>query len=111
MLRARARVRSRRGWRPRSPRDLPVPTIGIGAGAGCDGQVLVFHDVMGLTGAATPRFARRYAELAPVIEEAARAFAKDVKTGQFPSREQEALPARHTRRAATRFALVGACAR
>ncbi|MEO8433218.1 MAG: 3-methyl-2-oxobutanoate hydroxymethyltransferase [Acidobacteriota bacterium] len=66
-------------------RDLPVPTIGIGAGAACDGQVLVFHDVMGLTGAATPRFARRYAELAPVIEEAARAFAKDVKTGAFPS--------------------------
>lgn len=66
-------------------RDLPVPTIGIGAGAACDGQVLVFHDVMGLTGAATPRFARRYAELAPVIEEAAKAFAKDVKTGAFPS--------------------------
>jgi len=66
-------------------RDLAIPTIGIGAGASCDGQVLVFHDVMGLTGSATPRFARRYAELAPVIEEAARAFARDVKEGAFPS--------------------------
>lgn len=66
-------------------RDLAIPTIGIGAGASCDGQVLVFHDVMGLTGAATPRFARRYAELAPVIAEAARAFARDVKEGAFPS--------------------------
>ena len=66
-------------------RDLAIPTIGIGAGAACDGQVLVFHDVMGLTGAATPRFARRYAELAPVIAEAARAFARDVKEGAFPS--------------------------
>ena len=53
-------------------RDLAISTIGIGAGASCDGQVLVFHDVMGLTGAATPRFARRYAELAPVIARAIR---------------------------------------
>jgi len=66
-------------------RDLAIPTIGIGAGASCDGQVLVFHDVMGLTGSATPRFDRRYAELAPVIEEAARAFARDVKEGAFPN--------------------------
>ena len=66
-------------------RDLAISTIGIGAGASCDGQVLVFHDVMGLTGAATPRFARRYAELAPVIADAARAFARDVKQGAFPS--------------------------
>ena len=66
-------------------RDLAIPTIGIGAGASCDGQVLVFHDVMGLTGSATPRFARRYAELAPVIEDAARAFARDVKEGAFPN--------------------------
>jgi 3-methyl-2-oxobutanoate hydroxymethyltransferase len=64
---------------------LPIPTIGIGAGAECDGQVLVFHDVMGLTGAATPRFVRRYADLAPLIENAARAFAKDVKNGAFPN--------------------------
>jgi 3-methyl-2-oxobutanoate hydroxymethyltransferase len=66
-------------------RSVAIPTIGIGAGAGCDGQVLVFHDVMGLTGDATPRFARRYAELAPIIENAARAFTKDVRTGGFPS--------------------------
>lgn len=66
-------------------RAVAIPTIGIGAGIACDGQVLVFQDVMGLTGKATPRFARRYAELAPIIEEAARAFARDVRTGQFPS--------------------------
>jgi 3-methyl-2-oxobutanoate hydroxymethyltransferase len=66
-------------------RSVAIPTIGIGAGAGCDGQVLVFHDVMGLTGDATPRFARRYAKLAPIIENAARAFTKDVRTGGFPS--------------------------
>jgi 3-methyl-2-oxobutanoate hydroxymethyltransferase len=65
--------------------ELSIPTIGIGAGSACDGQVLVFHDVMGLTGAATPRFARRYAELGPVIENAARAFAQDVKAGTFPT--------------------------
>jgi 3-methyl-2-oxobutanoate hydroxymethyltransferase len=66
-------------------RSVAIPTIGIGAGAGCDGQVLVFHDVMGLSGDATPRFARRYAELAPIIENAAREFTKDVRTGGFPS--------------------------
>jgi 3-methyl-2-oxobutanoate hydroxymethyltransferase len=66
-------------------RSVAIPTIGIGAGASCDGQVLVFHDVMGLTGRATPRFARRYAELAPLIEGAARAFAKDVRSGEFPN--------------------------
>ena len=66
-------------------RAVPVPTIGIGAGAECDGQVLVFQDVMGLTGTATPRFVRRYADLATVIGDAARAYAKDVKDGKFPS--------------------------
>jgi len=66
-------------------RAVDVPTIGIGAGAACDGQVLVFQDAMGLTGDKTPRFARRYAELASTIGEAARAYAKDVKEGTFPS--------------------------
>ena len=69
-------------------RSIPVPTIGIGAGASCDGQVLVFHDVMGLTRGITPRFVRRYADLSSTIEEAARAFARDVKSGDFPSREE-----------------------
>jgi 3-methyl-2-oxobutanoate hydroxymethyltransferase len=66
-------------------RAVPIPTIGIGAGSGCDGQVLVFQDAMGLTGASTPRFARRYADLATVIAAAANAYAKDVKDGSFPS--------------------------
>jgi len=65
-----------------------VPTIGIGAGAACDGQVLVFHDVMGLTRDFSPRFVRRYADLSSAIEEAARAFTKDVKSGAFPSAQE-----------------------
>ncbi len=69
-------------------RAIPVPTIGIGAGAACDGQVLVFHDVMGLSTGVTPRFVRRYANLAPIIEEAARAFARDVKSRSFPTKEE-----------------------
>jgi len=67
---------------------IPVPTIGIGAGASCDGQVLVFHDVMGLTRGISPRFVRRYADLSSTIEEAARAFARDVRSGAFPSKEE-----------------------
>ena len=66
-------------------REIPVPTIGIGAGAGCDGQVLVFHDVMGLTRDLRPRFVRKYADLSAAIEEAAKAFAKDVRDGSFPT--------------------------
>jgi len=69
-------------------REIPVPTIGIGAGAACDGQVLVFHDVMGLTRDFSPRFVRRYADLSSAIEEAARAFTKDVKSGAFPSAQE-----------------------
>jgi 3-methyl-2-oxobutanoate hydroxymethyltransferase len=68
--------------------EIAVPTIGIGAGADCDGQVLVFHDVMGLTRDLRPRFVRRYADLSTVIEEAAKAFTRDVKSGSFPSAEE-----------------------
>jgi len=67
---------------------IPVPTLGIGAGLHCDGQVLVFHDVVGLTRDLRPKFVRRYADLSTVIGDAARAFAKDVKSGGFPSREE-----------------------
>ena len=66
-------------------RAIPVPTIGIGAGPSCDGQVLVLHDVMGLSRGVNPRFVRRYADLSPIIEEAARAYTRDVKSGSFPS--------------------------
>jgi len=68
--------------------EIAIPTIGIGAGADCDGQVLVFHDVMGLTRDLRPRFVRRYADLSTVIEEAAKAFTRDVKSGSFPSAEE-----------------------
>jgi 3-methyl-2-oxobutanoate hydroxymethyltransferase len=69
-------------------RQVPVPTIGIGAGPDCDGQVLVFHDVMGLTRDLSPRFVRRYADLSSVITEAAKGFTRDVKSGAFPSAEE-----------------------
>jgi 3-methyl-2-oxobutanoate hydroxymethyltransferase len=69
-------------------RAIRIPTIGIGAGAGCDGQVLVFHDAMGLNPDFKPKFARRYADLAAAIGEAARAFARDVKSGEFPNAEE-----------------------
>jgi 3-methyl-2-oxobutanoate hydroxymethyltransferase len=69
-------------------RAIPIPTIGIGAGAACDGQVLVFHDVMGMNPDFKPKFARRYANLATAIGEAAAAFTRDVKSGGFPSEEE-----------------------
>jgi 3-methyl-2-oxobutanoate hydroxymethyltransferase len=69
-------------------RAISIPTIGIGAGADCDGQVLVFHDVMGMNPAWKPKFARRYADLASAIGEAARSFARDVRDGNFPSAEE-----------------------
>jgi 3-methyl-2-oxobutanoate hydroxymethyltransferase len=69
-------------------RAIPIPTIGIGAGAACDGQVLVFHDAMGMNPDFKPKFARRYADLASVITQAAQEFARDVKTGSFPNAEE-----------------------
>ena len=63
---------------------LSVPTIGIGSGAGCDGQVLVLHDVLGLYDGRSPRFVKRYAELAREIEDALTRYAADVRERQFP---------------------------
>ena len=71
---------------------VSVPTIGIGAGPHCDGQVLVYHDLLGLSGDFRPKFVRRYAELAPVIEDAARRYLEDVRSGAFPSREETFAP-------------------
>jgi 3-methyl-2-oxobutanoate hydroxymethyltransferase len=72
---------------------VPVPTIGIGAGAGCDGQVLVFHDVLGLTTGPQPKFVRRYADLHSASVDALRRFANDVRSGAFPAaRESYKLP-------------------
>lgn len=79
-------------------REIAIPTIGIGAGAACDGQVLVFHDVVGLTRDLRPKFVRRYADLSNVIETAARAFTRDVKDGAFPSKEESFTGAKPTLR-------------
>ena len=65
-----------------------IPTIGIGAGRFCDGQVLVFHDLVGLGPGPLPKFARRYARIGEEIERAARAFAEDVRSGAFPSESE-----------------------
>jgi 3-methyl-2-oxobutanoate hydroxymethyltransferase len=66
---------------------LRIPTIGIGAGPQTDGQVLVFHDVMGLTTGKAPKFVKRYANLADDIARAANQFSEDVRTGAFPDPE------------------------
>ncbi len=63
---------------------LDVPTIGIGAGPGCDGQVLVFHDLLGFT-ASVPKFVRTYAALEEEAVAAVAAYAADVRSGSFPS--------------------------
>jgi 3-methyl-2-oxobutanoate hydroxymethyltransferase len=63
---------------------LTIPTIGIGAGAGCDGQVLVWHDLLGLYDGSAPRFVKQYAELAPTMRDAVASYAADVRNGAFP---------------------------
>jgi 3-methyl-2-oxobutanoate hydroxymethyltransferase len=63
---------------------LSVPTIGIGAGPACDGQVLVYHDLLGLTEGHLPRFVKRYANLSREIRDALEAYVHDVRTGTFP---------------------------
>lgn len=74
--------------------DVPVPTIGIGAGPHCDGQVLVIHDLLGLTDGHVPKFVRRYADLASLAVDAVSRYAADVRSGAFPSAEESyKLPA------------------
>ncbi|MEV0437627.1 3-methyl-2-oxobutanoate hydroxymethyltransferase [Streptomyces spectabilis] len=68
-------------------RSLHIPTVGIGAGAGCDAQVLVWTDMLGLTGGRMPRFVKQYADLRGVLGDAAKAFAEDVVGGAFPAAE------------------------
>jgi len=67
---------------------LTIPTIGIGAGAGCDGQVLVYADMMGLTIDFNPRFVRRYESFAERAADAAKRYAADVKSGDFPNADE-----------------------
>jgi 3-methyl-2-oxobutanoate hydroxymethyltransferase len=65
--------------------EVEVPTIGIGAGAGCDGQVIVYHDVLGLHDGHLPKFVRKYADLADTAVAALEEFFADVRSGAFPS--------------------------
>jgi 3-methyl-2-oxobutanoate hydroxymethyltransferase len=64
---------------------LQVPTIGIGAGPGCDGQILVIHDMLGLSFGLRSKFARRYADAGALVREAVGEFARQVRGGTFPS--------------------------
>ena len=66
-------------------RALDVPTIGIGAGPGCDGQVLVWHDLLGIEDRVAPKFVRRYADLRSASVDAVAAYAADVRSGAFPA--------------------------
>jgi 3-methyl-2-oxobutanoate hydroxymethyltransferase len=66
---------------------LNIPTIGIGAGAPCDGQVLVWHDLLGLYEGRAPRFVKRYADLATAAREALVTYAEDVRSGAFPEEQ------------------------
>jgi 3-methyl-2-oxobutanoate hydroxymethyltransferase len=69
--------------------DLRIPTIGIGAGALCDGQILVSSDLLGLTAGYVPKFVRKYANLQEVISDAVTRYRDDVRDGQFPATENE----------------------
>ncbi|HEX6970015.1 MAG TPA: 3-methyl-2-oxobutanoate hydroxymethyltransferase [Micromonosporaceae bacterium] len=71
----------------RITRELPIPTIGIGAGPDTDAQVLVWQDMAGLRTGRAPRFVKRYADLAGVLTEATRRFAEEVGSGKFPAEE------------------------
>ena len=68
---------------------LSIPTIGIGAGNGCDGQVLVMQDMLGINMGFSPRFLRRYADLGNVIEDAVGNYIKDVKSSDFPNASEQ----------------------
>ncbi len=67
--------------------DLNIPTIGIGAGRDCDGQVLVYHDTVGLFDRFTPRFVKQYIKLGPMIVNALKDYKKEVEAGIFPAKE------------------------
>jgi 3-methyl-2-oxobutanoate hydroxymethyltransferase len=71
----------------RITRELSIPTIGIGAGSGCDGQVLVYHDLLGLSEGHLPRFVKRYANLSGEIRDALTNYASEVRSGAFPEEQ------------------------
>ena len=68
---------------------LSIPVIGIGAGGGCDGQVLVMHDMLGINQGFSPRFLRRHADLASVMHDAVESYIADVKSGDFPNETEQ----------------------
>ncbi|MGE5308231.1 MAG: 3-methyl-2-oxobutanoate hydroxymethyltransferase [Deltaproteobacteria bacterium] len=68
-------------------KDLKIPTIGIGAGPHCDGQVLVIHDLLGLFERYTPKFVKKYVNLSPLIQKAVEEYRDDVIQGKFPAKE------------------------
>ena len=69
--------------------EIPTPTIGIGAGGACDGQVLVIHDMLGINKGFSPRFLRRYADLHELMTGAVQQYIKDVKECDFPSEKEQ----------------------
>jgi 3-methyl-2-oxobutanoate hydroxymethyltransferase len=84
--------------------DLPIPTIGIGAGPDCDGQILVFHDLLNLTFAPAAKFVRRYGDAAALIREAVEHYREDVEHHAFPSdAESYHLPASTRKNVCTEF--------
>lgn len=68
-------------------KELSIPTIGIGAGAECDGQVLVYQDMIGMFNGFTPKFVKKYANIGDMMKEAFQEYDKEVKNGSFPSQE------------------------
>jgi len=75
------------GVAARISKALTIPTIGIGAGAQCDGQVLVLHDMLGLNEQFAPKFLKHYAKLGELVRSAARSFASEVREGKYPGKE------------------------
>ena len=69
--------------------ELSIPTIGIGAGGDCDGQVLVVHDMLGMNKDFSPRFLRRYADLNSVMTDAVKQYISDVKSRDFPNKDEQ----------------------
>lgn len=70
-------------------KELSIPTIGIGAGNGCDGQVLVYQDLLGMFSDFTPKFVKRYAHIGEIMKEAFAQYFEEVQSGAFPSEEHE----------------------
>ena len=68
-------------------RKLSIPVIGIGAGAGCDGQVLVFHDLVGIRAGFTPKFVRQFAEAGQIMGSAVSTYCEEVRARRFPGEE------------------------